>query len=112
VKGETQSQLIGSLANKNKPKATLVAVVESNGKLTLTLKGKPVGTLPAGRYTFAITDKDPKGSFTLVGPTSKASSLTGVTYVGTESKVVNLKVGSWTYSVGSSGTHYHLTVTK
>jgi hypothetical protein len=113
VKGETQQQLIGSDSNKGKPKATLIGVIEANGTLTLMLKGKPVSTLAAGRYTFAITDKDPKGSFTLLGPTSKsASNLTGVKYVGTESKIVNLnKVGRWQYSVGSGSTHY-LTITK
>jgi len=112
AKGETQQQLIGSLANTSGAvKATLIATLEANGKLTLTLKGKTVTTLPAGKYKFSITDKDPKGSFTLRAASSKsASNLTGVKFVGTESKTLTLKVGSYDYYTGSN-THV-LVVTK
>ncbi len=111
VKGETQSQLIGSLAGKTGIKATLVATLEANGKVALMLKGQPVKSLPAGKYKFSITDKDPKGSFILRATSSKsASNLTGVKYVGTTSKTVTLKVGSYDYYAGK--TLHLLLITK
>ena len=103
AKGETQAQLIGSLSGKTGVKATLIATLAANGKLALTLKGQAVKTLPAGRYTFSITDKDPKGSFTLRAASAKSgTSLTGVTFVGTSHKTVTLKVGKYEYGVGTA----------
>ena len=101
---ETSSSLIGQ--NIIPFRGTLTATLSAKGKPTLTDKGKVVSTLQVGRYTFAITDQDPKGSFTILGPKMKSkTSLTGVKFVGKHSATVTLKAGKWTYSTGFGQTH-------
>jgi hypothetical protein len=103
AKGETQQALIGSLSGKTGVKATLIATLEANGKIALTLKGNPVKTLPAGKYKFSITDMDPKGSFILRAASStSASNLTGVKFVGKKLATVTLKAGSYDYYAGKA----------
>ena len=46
-------------------RGTLQGKLAANGKLTLTMKGKPVSKLQSGRYTFAISDQDSNGGVTL-----------------------------------------------
>ena len=111
AKGETQAQLIGSLAGKTGVKATLIATLAANGKLALTLKGQTVKMLPAGRYTFSITDKDPKGGVTLRATSAKTgTNLTGVKFVGQSHKTVTLKTGKYDYYAGT--TIHVLTIVK
>jgi hypothetical protein len=110
VTSQTSNDIVGS--GIKQVDGVLLATLAANGKLGLTLKGKPVTTLKAGSYTFTITDKDPKGSFTLLGPSSKsATNLTGIKFVGRSSKTVKLGVGRWTYYAGLQNMHY-LVVTK
>ena len=93
-KSESQSELVGSLALKG----TLHATVAANGKLQLTNAGKTVSKLAAGRYKFAISDQDPKASFTILGPTYKApKTLTPAGFKGKHSVVIALTSGKWTY---------------
>jgi hypothetical protein len=93
-KAESQSALVGSLAIAG----TLHATVMSNGKLELTNAGKAVSKLAAGRYKFAISDQDPKASFTILGPTYTApKTLTAAAFKGTHSVVLSLTSGKWTY---------------
>jgi hypothetical protein len=104
-KGETQQQLAGS---GNVPfRGTLKAALSASGKPTLTTsKGKAVQTLKAGQYIFAITDQDAKGSFTLQrikqGSGFKPNELTGVRFVGKNSRMLTLKAGKWMYSAGGA----------
>jgi hypothetical protein len=87
-------------------RGTLTATVSASGKPLLTKHGKVVSTLQVGRYTFAINDQDPKGSFVILGPKAKAkTSLTGVKFVGKHSTTVTLKAGRWTYSTGLGPAH-------
>ncbi len=76
---------------------TLAGTVSAAGKLTLTLGGKPVAKLKAGRYMFSITDQDPKSGFTIQAGTTK-KALTGVAFVGKHSVIVTLTAGRWTFS--------------
>jgi hypothetical protein len=83
---------------------TLNATAGADGKATLTSKGKTVTTLKSGRYKFTIVDKNRKGGFVVLGPTSKApTNLSGVTFRGTKSLAIKLTPGRWTYytSVGT-----------
>lgn len=82
-------------------KATLAAMLNSQGIPSLTLKGKTVSKLQAGRYTFKVTDRDPKGSFVLSGPKKTVKNLTGVKFVGKRSSTLKLTAGRWTYYAGS-----------
>lgn len=105
-KGTTQQQLAGS---GNVPfRGTLRATLSASGKPMLTtIKGKAVQTLKAGQYIFSITDQDAKGGFTLqrikLGPNGfKPNDLTGVKFVGRNSRMLTLKAGQWTYSAGGA----------
>ena len=82
-------------------KATLAAMLNPKGSLSLTLKGKTVSKLAAGRYKFAITDRDPKGSVIIVSPKKTATNLTGVKFVGKKTATIKLTAGRWTYSAGA-----------
>jgi hypothetical protein len=76
----------------------LVAKLSAAGVPTLTRLGKSVTTLAAGRYTFAVTDQDTKGSFSILGPKSRVTTkLTGAGFVGKRSVTVNLTSGRWAY---------------
>ena len=89
--------------------ATLAASIGGNGSSVLTLNGKPVTTLRSGRYTFAITDRDAKTGFTLLGPNWKApSTLTRPGFTGRVSKTVRLTSGRWTYYAGLRSVHYFI----
>jgi hypothetical protein len=92
--------------------ATLSAKLASNGKLTLTSKGKAVSSLKAGRYTFSVVDQDPKASWIILGPKMKSpTNLSGVKFVGKRSKTIRLTVGRWMYYSALKQIHY-LVVTR
>jgi plastocyanin len=66
---------------------------------TITLKqnGKAVKTLKAGPYRFVISDQATIHSFKLEGPKGLAKDLTTVPFVGTKSKTLSLKAGSYKF---------------
>ncbi|HEY4348926.1 MAG TPA: hypothetical protein VGM80_15195 [Gaiellaceae bacterium] len=101
---QTQQSLIGS---KNLSViGTLTGSLSAAGKPLLMTKGKAVTKLKAGRYKFAITDKDPKGSFQILGPkNTSATNLTGVKFVGKHSATITLKAGRWTYYANAASLH-------
>ena len=69
-----------------------------NGFITLRLDGKPVRTLPRGRYTFVVTDTSATRNFKLLGPgVSKSTSVKGT---GRSTWTVTLKKGKYTFSSG------------
>lgn len=110
-KGETSgSSPVGQDVPTTAPlKGTLTGTLSATGKPTLTLKGKSVSSLKAGRYRFAITDKDPKGSFTIQSVNGISSTdLTGVTFVGKHSETINLTAGKWMYYSGLGKASYVL----
>jgi hypothetical protein len=97
--GKTKTKIIG----------TLTGGLTVSGTPTLTLKGKPVTALAAGRYSFVITDKDPKGSFTIQPVTgTMTKDLTSPQFVGRHTVAVNLTAGRWMYFSGLGKAHYVL----
>jgi NitT/TauT family transport system substrate-binding protein len=67
--------------------------------IALRLDGRAVKTLPAGRYTFVVTDTSKTRNFRLAGPgVSKQTSVRGT---GRSTWTVTLKKGKYTFS--SSG---------
>ncbi len=87
-------------------RGTLTATLSASGKPTLTKKGAAISTLLSGSYTFAVTDRDPNGSFALLAPAKKVkTTLTGVKFVGKHSVTIMLKPGEWTFfGLGQSHT--------
>lgn len=82
-------------------RGSLAATIDAAGKLALKGKGKPVGTLKAGLYTFTVVDSSATSGFTIQrvarGVKSSAIALTGVGYKGTHVKTIDLKAGQWTF---------------
>jgi plastocyanin len=83
--------------------ATPMAVPKLQGTVgpgfTITLKkgGKKVKTLPAGKYTFVVSDKATIHNFHLKGP-GVNKVITGVSFTGTAKPVtLKLKKGKYTY---------------
>jgi hypothetical protein len=82
--------------------ATPMAVPKLQGSVgpsfTITLKkgGKKVKSLPAGKYTFVVTDKAAIHNFHLKGP-GVNKVITGVSFTGTKTVTVRLKKGKYTY---------------
>ena len=79
-KGSVEDPLVGSGVSK----ATLTATLSAKGALTLTNKGKPVTSLPAGRYTLHVARQgsqgradDPRAEARRRRSTSRASSSSG-----------------------------------
>jgi NitT/TauT family transport system substrate-binding protein len=66
---------------------------------TLTLNGKPVETVKAGTYNFAVTDRSTTASFRLVGPGVRRS--TSVAGTGSITWTIALKAGTYRYGSGS-----------
>ena len=112
-KGTTSQDIVGSGISAA-VRGTLTGTVSASGKPTLTSKGKTVSILKPGRYTFVLTDQDPKRGFILVihqtGYTApKSTDLTGVGFVGKRRTTVALKAGMWMYYSGD-GKFYHFLV--
>jgi hypothetical protein len=76
---------------------TLAGTVGSAGKLTLALKGKAVSKLKAGRYKITVVDKSPAKGFVLQEKGHSAITVSGVSFVGTHSVMLNLAAGQWTF---------------
>ncbi len=76
-------------------RGTLVGLVNGAGALSLTDRGKPVRSIQAGRYTFAVTDKSKKSAFTVQEVRANATTVTARTFVGKRSVTINLKAGQW-----------------
>ena len=88
-------------------RGTLTGTVSPTGTPTLTSNGKPVTSLKAGRYRFVVTDKDPKGGFTIQSVNGVASTdLTGATFVGTHTRTITLTSGKWMYYSGLGKASY------
>ena len=73
----------------------LAASVNPKGALSLTVKGKKVATLVAGRYKLVVTDRSKKSGFNIQEIRKGGTAVTGTTFVGTHSVTLNLKAGQW-----------------
>jgi hypothetical protein len=101
-KGDVQSGLVGSSSKSSTQtpaplalRGTLVATVNASGTPKLTFQGKGVTALKAGRYTVSASDKSKKGGFIIQQFKGGATTVTGVAFVGTHTKTLNLRAGQW-----------------
>lgn len=76
---------------------TLEATVSSSGKLTLTLKGKAVKSLDAGRYTIAVVDHSKTSGFIIQGLHQAATTVSSAAFVGSRKATIKLTPGQWYY---------------
>ena len=76
-------------------RGTLLGAVSAAGKLTLTVKGKAVSSLPAGRYRISVTDRSSRNGFTIQEIRRAATTVSGVSFVGKRSVTLDLAAGQW-----------------
>jgi hypothetical protein len=105
------SSVIGSEVAK--VRGTIVGKVSASGRLTLSHGGKSVGTLPAGLYRFAVTDRSRSNSFLLASASGRRTiAVTGATFTGTHSTVVDLTTGRWRFMPRQGIVSFVVTVTS
>jgi hypothetical protein len=76
---------------------TLNGGVDTKGKLTLTFKGKRVGSVKTGRYKVTVLDETSSSGFSLQKAGGKATAITSKPYVGRKTVTLTLKPGQWTF---------------
>ena len=84
-------------------KGTLNGAVSSSGRLTLTYKGKSVLTLTPGLYKVSVTDKSKKSGFVVEQLHRAATTISGVSFVGSRTVTINLTTGQWFFSSTAAG---------
>jgi hypothetical protein len=109
----SSSDVVGSASagGSHALKGTLSAAVSAAGKLSLTLKGKRVTILPAGRYAVALSDKSAKSGFVLGLVKHTPLTLAAKGPVGSRTTTVNLTAGQWFYAPRAQGTKTYFAVT-
>jgi hypothetical protein len=91
--------------------AALGGTVKANGSLTLILKGKPVATLTAGRYSITVADKSRKSGFYVAKAGHAATAVTGTSFVGTRTVTITLTAGQWFFAPTPGGKKTYFFVT-
>jgi hypothetical protein len=99
--GKSVATSSADLVGSNSLLGTLNAKVSPTSNPTLTINGKPVSKLAAGRYTFVLSNLDPRSSFKLLGPAS-----TSPTSLTRHLVTISLTAGRWTYFTSLKTIHY------
>jgi hypothetical protein len=76
-------------------RGTLVGTVSAAGAIRLTIGGKPVGALKAGKYTFSITDASKTSGFTVQEAGRQATTITTAAFTGRKKQTLVLGAGQW-----------------
>ncbi len=87
----------GTVSNTGSLRGTLVGHVNATGKLTLSSGGSTVTRLKAGRNKVSVADKAKTRSFVVQRKGGSATTVSGVSFVGTRTLVLTLTAGQWTY---------------
>jgi hypothetical protein len=87
------TDLVGSAAAVYR--GTLLGAVSAAGKATLTLRGKAVTSLKAGRYTITVKDASAKAGFNIQEIRKGATTITTAAFRGTKSRTLVLTAGQW-----------------
>jgi hypothetical protein len=104
----SNSTVVGSLVKSAPFRGTLIGMVSSAGKLTLSHNGKSVTALRSGRYKLTIDDLTPKDGFT-IEKRNRSVTVTGSSFVGKQTVTFYLSAGQWMF-YSSTGTKHHFTV--
>src|SRR5438477_236263 len=76
---------------------TLIGRVNPAGKLSLSYGGVSVAKVKAGRYKITVADKTPARSFVVQQKGRAATTISGVSFVGTHSVTLVLSAGQWSF---------------
>ncbi|HEX3268438.1 MAG TPA: hypothetical protein VHQ98_10690 [Gaiellaceae bacterium] len=106
----------GGALGRSSKMPTLKGVVGPGYTVKLTMNGKKVKSLKAGKYKFAVTDKSDFHNFKVEWEKGGhfAKQVTTTPFTGSKSAVITLKPGSWRAycSVHESQMHIDFKVTK
>ena len=106
----------GSALGRTSKTPTLKGVVGPGYTISLTMNGKKVKSLKAGKYKFAITDKSTLHNFKVEWEKGGhfEKQVTTSPFMGSKTVVIPLKAGSWRAycSVHESQMHTDFKVTK
>jgi hypothetical protein len=91
----------GTVANTGSLSGTLLGRVSPAGKLTLSSGGVPVTKVKAGRYKLTVADKASTRSYVVQRKGGSATTVSGVSFMGTRTIVLTLTAGQWTYYTSS-----------
>lgn len=94
--GSSTSSSAGSAAAF---RGVLDVSLSAQGTLVVTRKGKKIGGLEAGRYTFSVHDASKRLGFSIQPPSGKPQTVTNAVYVGFRDLAVVLTPGRWTFFV-------------
>ena len=78
-------------------RGTLVGRVGPGGALTLSDRGKPVQSLPPGRYKVSVTDLSKVAGFTIQEIRRSPTTVSAVSFVGKRAVTLTLAIGQWFY---------------
>lgn len=105
------NDIVGTDVAKSLPlRGTLTGAVSAAGKLTLLFKGKTVGELKSGRYTFVIDDQAATTAFEVQRIKKNPVTVTGVKYVGKHKVTVPLDAGQWWFFSGAGKKTYFIVI--
>jgi hypothetical protein len=76
-------------------RGSLTAAVEADGSPRLTFKGRPVGTLRAGRYSISVFDRSRDSGLIVQKSRRAATTLAGTSFVGKRTATIVLTPGQW-----------------
>lgn len=76
---------------------TLTGTVGPGFTISLQQDGADVTTLPAGTYSFVVSDQSAAHNFALVSPDGTPTALTTVPATGSETVTIDLTAGTWTF---------------
>jgi hypothetical protein len=116
VLAATALVVAGGALGRSAKMPTLKGVVGPGYTIKLTMNGKKVKSLKAGKYKFAITDKSDFHNFKVEWEKGGhfEKQITTTPFTGSKSVVVTLKPGSWRAycSVHESQMHTDFKITK
>jgi hypothetical protein len=81
----------------------LTAAVAASGRLSLTMTGKHVSSIPPGSYAITVTDRSSKRGFALAKAGRAAKTLTSVAFTGERTVTLSLSAGRWDVLSASGG---------
>jgi hypothetical protein len=91
-------------------RGALEAAVGPSGRLALSFKGKPAGTLKTGTYTVTVTDRSAERGFTLQRLRKSPLALTSAAFTGRKTRKITLTAGQWTFFSPGGKKSYFLVV--
>jgi len=107
----SNSSVIGSSRHALPFRGTLLGTVSANGVSRLTIKGKAISSLKAGRYAISVVDHTSKSGLNVQQARKLAIPVTGAAFVGKHERTVALTAGQWLYYTTFVGKKTYFIVT-